>query len=173
MNEVVADVIELMQSRAKDMEVELSVELQKSMPVLTFDPDGLHRAVLNVVTNAIDACDREGDPGLVRVRTAYDHEAQVVRVIIEDNGTGIAAEDVEKVFTLFVSRKGGRGTGLGLPVSAKIVKEHGGRIDVDSEVGRGSRFTLELPAVPVDAPVAGESFGTVGGETLGGGSAKP
>lgn len=155
MNEVVADVVELMQTRASDMDVELTVELQPDLPLLTFDPDGLHRAVLNIVTNAIDACDREGDPGRVRVSTSYDASDQKVRVIVEDNGTGIAPEDMEKVFTLFVSRKGGRGTGLGLPVSAKIVNEHGGRIDVQSTVGQGSRFTLELPAIPVDSPPPG------------------
>jgi signal transduction histidine kinase len=159
MNEVVADVVELMQSRAADMEVELSQHLQPEMPMLTFDPDGLHRAVLNVVTNAIDACDREGDPGKVTVSTSYREAEHVVRVIVEDNGTGIAPDDVEKVFTLFVSRKGGRGTGLGLPVSAKIVKEHGGRIDVESEIGRGSRFTLELPAIPVDTSTSPETLG--------------
>lgn len=167
-NEVVADVVELMQSRAADMEVELLVELQPDMPELTFDPDGLHRAVLNVVTNAIDACDREGDPGRVCVRTALDLKAQTVRVIVEDNGAGIAPDDLEKIFTLFVSRKGGRGTGLGLPVSAKILKEHGGKIDVESEVGRGSRFILELPAVPPEEPAAPKDFGTAGGKTLGG-----
>lgn len=158
-NEVVADVVDLMQPRAKDMGVELTVELQPDVPMLTFDPDGLHRAVLNVVTNAIDACDREGDPGKVTVSTAYDEDARIVRVIVTDNGIGIAPDDVEKIFTLFVSRKGGRGTGLGLPVSAKIIKEHGGRIDVVSEVGRGSRFTLELPAVPADAAPAPETTG--------------
>jgi signal transduction histidine kinase len=60
---------------------------------------------------------------------------------------GIAAEDLDKIFTIFVSGKGGRGTGLGLPVSQKILKEHGGRIEVASTLGSGSRFTLELPAV--------------------------
>ncbi len=166
MNDVVADVVELMQSRAKDMEVELSLELQPGMPTLTFDPDGLHRAVLNVVTNAIDACDREGDPGKVTVRTQYDDPAHVVRVIVDDNGTGIAPDDVEKIFTLFVSKKGGRGTGLGLPVSAKIVKEHGGRIDVESQLGRGSRFTLELPAISVEAPAGPETIGGPTGSTM-------
>jgi len=65
----------------------------------------------------------------------------------EDNGGGISPEEIENIFSLFVSHKGNRGTGLGLPVSDKIMKEHGGRIHVESEVGRGSRFTLELPAV--------------------------
>lgn len=147
LNKVVADVLELMQSRAADLEVELTWQLDESLPILTFDPEGLHRAVLNVVTNAIDACDRD-DQGRVRVATEFAEEESLARVIVEDNGVGISPEDQEKVFALFVSQKGGRGTGLGLPVSHKIIKEHGGRILLDSEVGRGSRFTLELPAVP-------------------------
>jgi two-component system, NtrC family, sensor kinase len=64
-----------------------------------------------------------------------------------DNGIGIEADDLEKIFAVFVSRKGGRGTGLGLPVSQKILEEHGGRIRVESTLGEGSRFTLEFPAV--------------------------
>ena len=62
-----------------------------------------------------------------------------------DNGSGIEPDDMEHIFTLFVSKKGGRGTGLGLPVSQKILKEHGGRILVDSEVGKGSTFTIIVP----------------------------
>ena len=58
---------------------------------------------------------------------------------------------MEKIFTIFVSQKGNRGTGLGLPVSQKILKEHGGRIRVESQAGVGSRFILELPAVAPDS----------------------
>ena len=148
LNKVVSDVLELMQSRADDLDVELTWQLDEQLPIFTFDPEGLHRAVLNIVTNAIDACDRE-DRGHVHVVTEYAEQASLARVIVEDNGVGISPEDQEKVFALFVSQKGGRGTGLGLPVSHKIIKEHGGRIELDSEVGRGSRFTLELPALPV------------------------
>ena len=81
------------------------------------------------------------------VSTDYDAAESLVRITIEDNGCGIPAEDLDKIFTLFVSHKGGRGTGLGLPVSLKILKEHGGDIRATSQVGKGSRFTLELPAV--------------------------
>ena len=70
-----------------------------------------------------------------------------MQVVVEDNGIGIAAEQLPKIFQVFVSDKGARGTGLGLPVSQKIVKEHGGRIRVDSTAGQGSRFTLEIPVV--------------------------
>ncbi len=107
--------------------------------------------MLNIATNAIDACDeREG--GHVSISTAYHPNDGLVAILVEDNGCGIAEEDIDKIFTIFVSHKGGRGTGLGLPVSQKIFKEHGGDIRVTSTLGSGSRFTLELPAIV--APIA-------------------
>ncbi|MEX2185873.1 MAG: ATP-binding protein [Pirellulales bacterium] len=149
-NALAADIVELMQGRAKDLDVALAFKPQDEIPRLRFDPDGLHRAVLNVVTNAIDACDCV-ENGCVVVSTELDEADELVRVIVEDNGRGIPPEDVDKMFGLFVSRKGGRGTGLGLPVSKKILREHGGDIRVESEVGRGSRFILEWPALPDEA----------------------
>jgi len=147
LNLVVADVVELMQTRAGEHAVELAWTPAAEMPTLVFDAEGLHRAVLNVVTNAIDAVSGdEESKGKVMLRTEFSMRESMARVVVEDNGPGIPPADVDKIFTLFVSQKGGRGTGLGLPVSQKIMKEHGGRIAVDSEPGRGSRFTLELPA---------------------------
>jgi signal transduction histidine kinase len=71
---------------------------------------------------------------------------------VADNGAGIAPEDLDRLFTMFFSRKGGRGTGLGLAVSHKIVREHGGEIRVSSQAGQGSRFVLEVPATGHSAP---------------------
>ena len=70
----------------------------------------------------------------------------MARVRVTDTGSGIEKEDLERIFSVFVSHKGGRGTGLGLPVSQKILQEHGGRIRVESQPGQGSTFTLEFPA---------------------------
>jgi signal transduction histidine kinase len=146
-NQTVADVIELIQSHASEMEVELHWQPGPEMPDLVFDPEGLHRAVLNVVSNAIDAAAENEPPGQVQVRTEYLAEAALVRIVTEDNGPGIPPDQMEKLFSAFVSTKKGRGTGLGLPVSQKILSEHGGHIFVHSEPGKGSCFTLELPAV--------------------------
>lgn len=162
-NEVVGDVVELAQSRASELNVAVKWNPGSNIPTLTFDPDGIHRAVLNVVTNAIDACDNNPQ-GTVTVSTQYDADDTMLRVVVEDNGVGIAAEDLDKVFTLFVSHKGGRGTGLGLPVSQKILKEHGGEIHASSRVGEGSRFVLELPAVLPTVAVPMAARETSGGE---------
>jgi two-component system NtrC family sensor kinase len=145
LNELVKDVTELMQVHANDLNVKLESKIDPAMPILMFDPDAMHRALLNVVTNAIDACD-DVEGALVTVSSQFDSEEKLARLIITDNGAGIAPEDLDAIFHVFVSRKGGRGTGLGLPVSRKILEEHGGQISVKSEPGRGSSFTLELPA---------------------------
>jgi len=149
LNQVVGDVIELMQLRAAELQVELRWHPAEDMPSLVFDPEGLHRAVLNVVTNAIDAA-AEGaaeEPGRVEVRIGLTQQQDQVRIAVQDNGPGIPPEQMDKLFSPFISSKKGRGTGLGLPVSQKILGEHGGRILLDSTPGKGSRFTLEMPAV--------------------------
>jgi signal transduction histidine kinase len=156
LNEVVADVVELMQSRAGELGVELSYRPGEPMPTLVFDPEGMHRAVLNVVTNALDAAAETSQgqpgppPGRVELATFYLPETARLEVLVSDNGPGIPAEHLDKLFSPFVSFKGSRGTGLGLPVSQKIISEHGGRISVESGPGQGSRFTLEIPAVQPD-----------------------
>jgi two-component system, NtrC family, sensor kinase len=155
LNEIASEVVDLMASRAEDQSVQLIWRPAQNMPTLMFDPEALHRAILNVVTNAIDACDEKEDARVI-VTSQYDDAEKVARIVVEDNGPGIAPDDLEAIFSVFVSRKGGRGTGLGLPVTRKILEEHGGQVHLDSTVGSGSRFTLELPATPTppedDAP---------------------
>jgi signal transduction histidine kinase len=145
-NQVAADVVELMQTRAGEAQVELVFRPQENMPQLVFDSEALDRAILNVATNAIDACEKRPG-GRVIVSTELAPAQGVVRVIVEDNGEGIPPEDQRRIFSVFESKKGSRGTGLGLPVSRKILEEHGGDIFVESAPDVGSRFTLELPAV--------------------------
>ena len=157
LNEVTAEVIELMQARARDAGVELIWKPDAETPTLTFDPDAMHRAILNVVTNAIDACEKDGR-GRVTVSTEYVPQEGIARVVVEDNGQGVPPEDLKKIFSLFESRKGSRGTGLGLPVSQKILREHGGEIRVESTPEVGSQFYLEFPAVIPDSAAPGEGL---------------
>ncbi|MFP6666370.1 MAG: ATP-binding protein [Pirellulales bacterium] len=158
LNDVVADVIEIMRTRAEEMSVKLSWRPAGDLPKLMFDPEGMHRAVLNVVTNAIDACETIENTS-VEVSTSYLPAEDAARVVVKDNGSGIEPEQLQNLFALFVSTKGARGTGLGLHVSQKICREHGGRILVDSQPKSGSRFTLEIPAVapPVKKPDGDDS----------------
>jgi signal transduction histidine kinase len=154
LNETVADVVELMRVRADELHVEL-VWRPGTLPSLVFDPEGIHRAVLNVVTNAIDAvCDRD-TPGRVVIATEFLVEERLAKITVSDNGPGIPEGQMEYLFSPFVASKKSRGTGLGLPVSYKILKEHGGRLAVSSDPGHGCRFTFELPSLPL--PVSSET----------------
>ena len=149
LNDTMNDVIELMQSRADELGVGLAWEPGGDLPTTWFDLDGIHRAALNIVTNAIDAC--EGvEAGRVVVATAWDEPSASARIVVADNGSGIEPGQLTKIFQVFASSKGSRGTGLGLPVSQKIIREHGGQITIASEVGQGSTFTILLPRVPPD-----------------------
>ena len=145
-NQVVSDVMELLQTKAADDEIDLRWTPDENMPETIFDPEGIHRAVLNVVTNAFDAAGENEQKRLVEVRTIYMADRELLRITVDDNGPGITPQQMEHLFSPFVSSKKGRGTGLGLPVSQKILKEHGGKILVDSTPGEGSRFTLQMPA---------------------------
>jgi signal transduction histidine kinase len=156
-NTVVHDVVELMQIRAQEEKIELACRPAKTMPDLVFDPEGIHRAVLNILTNALDAVAECDPPGQVTVVTRYLPEQNVAQIEIRDTGPGIAADQMDQLFSPFVSTKKSRGTGLGLPVSQKILSEHGGKITVKSLPGHGACFTLELPAVSPTAVTNVES----------------
>ncbi len=144
LNQTVNEVCELMQARAADCRVRLEVRLKDDLPTATFDPEGIHRAVLNVVTNAIDAV--EGiDGGHVIVETGHDASSDLMFVAVSDNGPGIPEDQLARIFNIFESTKGARGTGLGLAVSQKILREHGGDVIVETKPGFGCRFVLDWP----------------------------
>ncbi|MBC7853930.1 MAG: ATP-binding protein, partial [Pirellulaceae bacterium] len=157
LNETVSDVVELMQTRAAEAAVQLAWQPRADLPMFTFDPELLHRAILNVVTNAIDACEKQ-DGSRAEVSIEYTLGDRTVRIVVADNGEGIAPDDIKKIFSVFESRKGARGTGLGLPVSQKILREHGGDIHVESTLGVGSKFILELPALAAEDSKVGKTM---------------
>jgi two-component system NtrC family sensor kinase len=143
LNEVVKDIYELLAPRAKELNVHLEMKLTENLPIVQADPEGIHRALLNIVGNAVDAVEDRPNP-LVSVGTRLGAEGWV-RIVVVDNGPGIAPEQLDEIFKPFVSSKGSRGTGLGLPVSRKILREHGGDIVVHSQLNVGSKFVLKLP----------------------------
>jgi signal transduction histidine kinase len=148
---LVTDIIETVQQRASDAGATIRWSPPADLPRLVFDPEGISRAVLNVVTNALDAVEGRPDPW-VEIRIELDRPAGLVRVFVADNGEGMSPETLAEIFNLFVSTKGSRGTGLGLTVSRKILREHGGDIRAVSRLGAGSTFTLEFPlALATDA----------------------
>jgi signal transduction histidine kinase len=114
------------------------------------DPQTVYRSLLNLVSNAIDACifdeNREKDFE-VRVSTRYDSNNRI-RFDVEDTGCGMEDSVKKQLFTSFFSTKGSKGTGLGLLVTQKLIEAHHGTISVQSEPGKGTTFTLWLPAEP-------------------------
>ena len=150
LGEVVGEVVETVQQRADEAGIAIRWEPPAAMPLLVFDPEGISRAVLNVITNALDAVEGRAAPE-VTISAEADADAGLARVTVADNGPGMKPETLAGIFDLFVSTKGARGTGLGLPVSRKILREHGGDIRAASEPGRGSRFVLEFPLRPAPA----------------------
>ena len=100
-----------------------------------------------MTSNAIDAClfDENTDKDwYVNLKTTRESD-RLIRFDVSDNGSGMSEELQEKLFTSFFSTKGHRGTGLGLMVTRKLVEEHGGSIEVDSQPGVGTTFTMHLP----------------------------
>ena len=144
LGQTISDVVELMQSRARELNVQLKWQDAQDLKSVSFDPEAIHRAILNVVTNAIDAAGAR-ELGIVEVTAVADSTKKQIAVCVTDNGEGIAPEDCERIFSPFESKKGARGTGLGLPVSRKILREHGGDVDVDSTPGHGTTFILHWP----------------------------
>ena len=141
---LVTDIVETVQQRATEIGATIDWAPPAEMPQLLFDPEALSRAILNVVTNALDAVeDRTG--AAVAIRVECDAAADRARITVSDNGAGMTPETIAEIFNLFVSTKGSRGTGLGLTVSRKILREHGGDIRVTSQPGEGSTFVLEFP----------------------------
>ena len=117
---------------------------EEGIPNATMEPSGIHTCLANLVSNAIDACKTSKKEGCgVSLRVKQGDGTIIFEV--EDTGSGMEPDVREKLFNSFFTTKGLGGTGLGLLVTKKIVREHGGRIEVESEPGKGSCFRLELP----------------------------
>jgi signal transduction histidine kinase len=141
------EVYDLMLSRAAEMGVALKIAPAQSLPDAWFDREGIHRVLLNLVSNAIDACTDISCASKtceVFLRTLKP-QGWAVEYQVTDNGCGMDEETRKKIFQIFFSTKGSRGTGLGLMIAKKIVDEHGGVIDLSSEQGSGTVFRVRLP----------------------------
>ena len=102
----------------------------------------------NLIQNAVDIVDDE--TGVVTVETKYVPEQNVVHLSVTDNGPGISEEAREKIFQPFQSTKNKLGTGLGLAIAKKIIEQHKSKIEIDSEIGKGTTFSVILPAKIVE-----------------------
>lgn len=146
LNDVINDVVKTLVRTAKDRGVNLRTDLDHNLLRSPFDYDRIYDCLYNLVNNALPETPSGGS---VTVRTrATESEAAPITIQVVDTGRGIPEEIRKRLFTSqAVSTKVG-GTGLGTSVSARVVREHGGSISVDSEVGKGSTFTIQLPLTP-------------------------
>ena len=146
-NRPARDVYQLMLPRARECGTDLEMELDESLPDAWFDSDGIHRCLLNLVANAIDACiDMSCSTKSARVllRSSKPNDWAVEYRVI-DSGCGMDEETKNKIFQSFFSTKGSRGTGLGLMITKKIIDEHDGVIELETEKGKGTTVVIRLP----------------------------
>jgi len=148
--DVIEEVCGVLQAKADNHNIVFAAKIEADIKTIEADRQALRSMLVNMIDNAFDACrmDKWKDEHVVSL--AVDGNADEVRFTIEDNGIGMSQDVQDKAFTLFFSSKGSGGTGLGLFIAHKIVQAHGGRIDLDSEQGRGTRFDITIPRVHVE-----------------------
>ncbi len=139
----------IINAEAKVANVVITVEDETDGSPWLLDPDQMNQLLLNLAKNALAAIeDANRDPGTLKLRAALRGESLSLEV--EDNGSGIAAEDKERIFEIFYSKRKG-GTGLGLAVVERIVKAHGGYLEFETGAGEGSVFRALIPPSPAPA----------------------
>jgi two-component system NtrC family sensor kinase len=154
LNEVVDEVIGLTSQKTRYANVHIETELSPDMPPIQASPSELQQVLLNLVNNAIDAIERPGGTVTVTTRSAGDEVVLEVR----DTGKGIPEANLERIFDPFFTTKPvGQGTGLGLPICYGIIEKMGGRITVESEIEKGTTFTVFMPREVSEGAGAAES----------------
>ena len=146
-NGIVNDVYELVMDKAGENRVEIAIEPDDSIGEVIMDPGIIHEVLLNLASNAVDACLFDEDLSkhwIVKLKTAKV-PGNIIKFDVSDNGAGMNEEVLQKLFTSFFSTKGHRGTGLGLMVTRKLIEEHNGKIEVTSRLNEGTTFTVQLP----------------------------
>lgn len=126
--------------------VKIGRDLDLALPPVNVDPEQMKRVLINLVDNALDALDGEGE---IVLKTRYLKEREVVALEVIDTGPGIPVADRERLFLPYFSTKRG-GTGLGLAIVHRIIAEHAGQIQIEDNVPQGTRVIIELPTLPPD-----------------------
>lgn len=144
-SELLNEVVEVVESKAGDLGIQLVKEVDEEGGDFEGDRKAIRALLVNLAENSLDACrlDKKKDKHRVKLGIKSDNERVLFE--IEDNGIGMDQETREKAFSLFFSSKGREGTGLGLFISNKIAQSHGGNIEIESEVGEGTRFIVRFP----------------------------
>lgn len=137
---------DVMRYEARRRKVELELAFADALPLVSADPDQLQQLLLNLVMNACDACTAGGHVTVSAEPATAAAGWSCVRFEVADDGCGIPPEQRQGIFDpFFTTKKRGQGTGLGLTVAAQIVRNHGGELELESEVGRGTRIIVFWP----------------------------
>jgi two-component system NtrC family sensor kinase len=143
LNDTIQDVVRIAEHQCRRQHCAIELDLDPELPLVKIDANKMKQVYLNLLMNSLQAIDGRGT---IRITTRRLPEAGKVQIVFWDNGAGIPAEIIDRIFDPFFStKKTGEGTGLGLSISYGIVKDHGGDIQVESEPGQWTRFTIELP----------------------------
>jgi signal transduction histidine kinase len=156
-NTIITKTLDLRVYELKVSNIDVSLDLHAGLPKTMADPHQLQQVFLNLIVNAEQAMIEAHGKGSLHIRT--QSEGERILITFSDNGPGIPEDRLHRIFEPFFTTKSvGKGTGLGLSICQGIILEHGGKIDVDSTVGRGTTFLVELPvqrSTPAAAPQAG------------------
>jgi signal transduction histidine kinase len=141
LNQVTEEIVQLVRKDMSRARVQVTTKLDETMPAFLGDANAIGQVLLNLLTNARSSMSEGGE---ITIETSHMPAARSIRLAVRDTGSGIPAELLPKIFDPFFTTKP-EGTGLGLSISHGIVHEHHGTLDVRSEVGKGSTFTLTFP----------------------------
>lgn len=140
-NDIIEKALSILENEFHLHHITVEKDLSGDMPPVLLDVNLMQQVFVNLFINAVESIQKNG---VIRIRSNVNRKGEVVRVEVEDSGSGIPPDDVAKIFEPFFSTKN-NGTGLGLAVSYGIVKKHRGNIQVSSRLGEGTLFTVEIP----------------------------
>lgn len=141
-NNIISNTLLIMETQALVHKVKIERNLTKGLPEIMVDQSKIKQVFTNIIMNAMDAMP---DGGVLQISSRMSADGKYVEVIFEDSGKGIHREQLQRIFDPFFTTKGIKGTGLGLSISYGIIQQHNGRIEVDSQVGKGTKLTIILP----------------------------
>lgn len=142
-NHVIDESIDFLENEARYRHIDIQTDYWEDLPKTKSDTGQLQQVFLNLIDNAIDAIDKDGE---INIKTEHHAKDKEIAVVIKDTGKGMSKEMTKRIFDpFFTTKKQGQGTGLGLSISYGIIEKLGGRITIDSQEGHGSTFTVFLP----------------------------